>query len=63
MTCTPCEERRRKMLDALLDARIAEAVKQAAIGVKEMVDILMLDRHNGPEPTKSENQNDERVHA
>ena len=37
MTCTPCEERRRKLLDALLEARIAEAVKQAAIGVKEMV--------------------------
>lgn len=37
MTCTPCDERRRKMLDALLAARIAEAVKQAAIGIKEMV--------------------------
>ena len=37
MTCTPCDERRRKLLDALLDARIAEAVKQAAIGLKEMV--------------------------
>jgi len=37
MTCTPCDERRRKLLDALLDARIAEAVKQAAIGIKEMV--------------------------
>ena len=37
MTCAPCEERRRKLLDALLDARIAEAVKQAAIGIKEMV--------------------------
>ncbi len=37
MTCTTCEERRRKMMDALLAARIAEAVKQAAIGVKEMI--------------------------
>ena len=37
MTCTPCEERRRKMLDALLAARIAEAVKQAAIGAKEII--------------------------
>ena len=37
MTCTPCEERRRKMLEALLDARIAEAVKQAAIGVREII--------------------------
>ena len=37
MTCTPCEERRRKVLDALLEARIAEAVKQAAIGVKEII--------------------------
>ena len=37
MTCTPCEERRRKLLDALLEARIADAVKQAAIGVKEII--------------------------
>ena len=37
MTCTPCEERRRKMLDALLAARIAEAVKQAAVGVVEII--------------------------
>ena len=37
MTCTTCEERRRKMLDALLAARIAEAVKQAAIGAKEII--------------------------
>ena len=37
MTCAPCEERRRKMLDALLAARIAEAVKQAAIGAVEII--------------------------
>lgn len=37
MTCTPCEERRRKLLDALLEARIAEAVKQAAVGVVEII--------------------------
>ena len=37
MTCTPCEERRRKMLDAYLEGKIAEALKQAAIGVVEVV--------------------------
>ena len=46
MTCTPCEERRRKLLDALLAARIAEAVKQAAIGAKEMVDKFGEKRHD-----------------
>ena len=46
MTCTPCEERRRKLLDALLDARIAEAVKQAALGVREMVDKFGEKRHD-----------------
>lgn len=34
--CEPCAARRRKALDALLAARIAEAVKQAAIGAAEM---------------------------
>ena len=37
MTCTPCEERRRKMLDALWDLKMAEALKQAAIGIAEVI--------------------------
>lgn len=37
MTCEPCAERRRKVLDAILDARIAEALKQAAIGASELI--------------------------
>jgi len=37
MTCTPCEERRRKMLDALWELKMADALKQAAIGVAEVV--------------------------
>jgi len=36
MNCTPCEERRRKMLDAIIAGKIAEALKQAAIGVVEI---------------------------
>lgn len=36
MACDACTERRRKLLDALLEARIAEAIKQAAIGAAEM---------------------------
>ena len=46
MTCTPCEERRRKMLDALIEARIAGPAKQAAIGVREMVDKFGEKRHD-----------------
>lgn len=37
--CTPCAERRRKFMDALLHARIADAAKQAALGAAEMVGI------------------------
>lgn len=45
MTCTPCQERRKKMLDALLNAKIVEAVKQAALGAAEMTGIK--DKGNG----------------
>lgn len=37
MTCDNCQERRDKLRAALLDAKIAEAVKQAALGLSEMV--------------------------
>lgn len=36
MSCTECAERRKKLLDALLQAKIAEASKQAALGAAEM---------------------------
>ena len=39
MSCEPCEERRRKVLDALLALRIAEALRQVAIGAAEMVGV------------------------
>lgn len=37
MSCKECAERRKKMMDALLDAKVSEAVKQAATGVVELV--------------------------
>ena len=37
MTCQRCLERRQAIRDAWLKRNIAEAVKQAAIGVGEMV--------------------------
>lgn len=37
MNCNDCQERRGKALDALLAWRIAEAVKQVAIGAAELV--------------------------
>ena len=36
MTCESCEDRRRRLLDALMQAKIAEALKQAALGAAEM---------------------------
>ena len=36
LMCTDCSERRKKLLDALLHAKIAEAAKQAALGAAEM---------------------------
>lgn len=39
MDCDDCAARRRKLLDALLAARIAEAVRQVAIGAAEMVGV------------------------
>lgn len=35
--CAPCEEIRRKVLDAIWAGKMAEAVKQAAIGIKEVI--------------------------
>lgn len=37
MMCEACSERRKKLVDALLAAKIAEAAKQAAIGAAELV--------------------------
>lgn len=37
MTCRPCAERRRKLLEALKQANAKEAIKQATEGVKEIV--------------------------
>ena len=37
MTCRPCAERRRAIMDAYLNGKIAEAVRLTADGVKEMV--------------------------
>jgi hypothetical protein len=35
--CDDCAARRAKFIDALLSAKIAEAVRQAALGVREIV--------------------------
>jgi len=37
MSCKPCAERRKKLAEALKQARLLEAAKQAAIGVKEII--------------------------
>lgn len=37
MACRECQERREKVIDAVLEGRIAEAMKQTAIGAAEMV--------------------------
>lgn len=37
MTCKACEERRQKMLDALLEAKLAKAMGHAVLGAAEMV--------------------------
>ena len=37
LMCQPCADRRRAILDAILAARIAEAVRLAAEGVKDMI--------------------------
>lgn len=37
MPCKSCIERRRAILDAWQDKQIAEAVKQAALGVREII--------------------------
>lgn len=37
MACRECLERREKVIDAVLEGRIAEAMKQTAIGAAEMV--------------------------
>lgn len=34
--CNECAERRRKLFDALMEAKIAETVRQAALGAAEM---------------------------
>lgn len=47
--CEPCAERRRKLLDALIEARIAEAVKQAALGAAEMVGLKEKEHADGEE--------------
>ena len=35
--CTTCEERGRKLLDALIQAKMGEAVKQATLGAAELL--------------------------
>jgi len=37
MTCKSCDERRRQLLDALWELKMAEALKQAALGAAEML--------------------------
>lgn len=37
MTCKKCEERRRKILEAIKQANAKEALKQASEGVKEIL--------------------------
>ena len=40
MTCLNCTERRDKLRAAFVEAKIAEAVKQAALGLGEMVGVV-----------------------
>lgn len=47
--CEPCAARRRQLLDALLEARIAEAVKQATLGAAEMVGLKEKERADDEE--------------
>ncbi len=47
MTCRPCAERRRAIMDAYLNGKIAEAVRLTASGVKEMVGLKKKDGENG----------------
>lgn len=37
MTCKACEERRLKLVEAILEFKMAEALKQAVVGVVEVV--------------------------
>lgn len=37
MTCKPCTERRAAIMKAWQERQIAEAVRQAALGVRDMV--------------------------
>lgn len=46
MTCKSCQERRRAIMDAYLDGKIAEALKQAALGAAEIVGLKKKDDDN-----------------
>lgn len=37
MTCIPCQERRKAIMDAWLEGKIAEAVRETAKGVRDIV--------------------------
>lgn len=37
MPCKPCQERRKAIMDAWLEGKIAEAVRETAKGVRDIV--------------------------
>jgi hypothetical protein len=37
VTCTTCQERRKAIMDAWLEGKIAEAVRETAKGVRDIV--------------------------
>lgn len=49
MTCIPCQERRKAIMDAWLEGKIAEAVRQAALVAAEMVGVKRKGDEDGKE--------------
>lgn len=49
MACEACNERRQRVRDAWVNGRIAEAVKQAAIGAAELTGVKAKERRDGVE--------------